>query len=669
MSNSMIGSLRYFVRPRAILAALILLVALFCPTARSADDKDKEKKPEKEKKEKIEPWVEVRTAHFIVASDGGEKTARRFADLFESLTRVFQATMPNSRFSNGIPIRILASRDGQSFARMAPEFPFDKRHEQPPGIFLFGRDKNYILIRANASGRFPYIDIFQNYAREVLKLSYRNLPPWLEEGYSTVFGNITFNDRGIRMERPDPEDLSVLFESPLLPLDLVLHVDRASPYYSPGNKQSVYFAESRVLLHFLITDTQFTGTKAMERYVTAVQSGTESLQAAREAFGDLNQLQSKLDAFVKNVSGPAAEIPVSGGNESASSSRTLTASEIEARMADFLAQRGRSEDAEDKLNEAIMNQPSLAEAEQSLGFLLLKRDDLDEAQKHFERAAQLDPNDALNYYGQGLVALEQGGKGGIPAGAAAPFEKSVSLNAEFAPAWNYLALIYSQRDETLQKALADARRAASLAPGESSYQSQLAAIQDHISHPGETRMTAARVQGSTSDRPTADKGAGLAVRTPPPPPSAAPGSASPAPAKSTSDSGLRIERKTEPEAKPASTTTVAAAPKTEPPPASVPPLFSSSQSSTVYSMVGTITDVNCASAPQIQVTLKSQTITMKLHADNLEKIAIKAAGSTAPAKGTTCPGFRGRTARISYLLVSERPWDGEMQAVEFRAQQ
>src|SRR5579862_710189 len=54
LSNSMIGSLRYFVRPRAILAALILLVALFCPTARSADDKDKEKKPEKEKKEKIE---------------------------------------------------------------------------------------------------------------------------------------------------------------------------------------------------------------------------------------------------------------------------------------------------------------------------------------------------------------------------------------------------------------------------------------------------------------------------------------------------------------------------------------------------------------------------------------------------------------------------------------
>jgi len=68
----MIGSLRHPIRARAILAALIFLTALFCPTARAADkDNDKDKKPEKEKKEKIEPWVEIRTAHFIVASDGG----------------------------------------------------------------------------------------------------------------------------------------------------------------------------------------------------------------------------------------------------------------------------------------------------------------------------------------------------------------------------------------------------------------------------------------------------------------------------------------------------------------------------------------------------------------------------------------------------------------------
>jgi len=126
----MIVSLRHPIRAKAILAALFLLAALFCLTARG-DNKDK--KPEKEKKEKVEPWVEIRTAHFIVASDGGEKTARRIADEFEALLRVFQATMPNSRVGTGIPVRILAARNGESFARLAPEFPYDKRHDQPAG--------------------------------------------------------------------------------------------------------------------------------------------------------------------------------------------------------------------------------------------------------------------------------------------------------------------------------------------------------------------------------------------------------------------------------------------------------------------------------------------------------------------------------------------------------
>ena len=63
----------------------------------------------------------------------------------------------------------------------------------------------------------------------------------------------------------------------------------------------MYFAESRVLVHFLISDPQFAGAgSSMERYVTAVEGGADSLQAARDAFGDLNQLQTKLDAFSSN---------------------------------------------------------------------------------------------------------------------------------------------------------------------------------------------------------------------------------------------------------------------------------------------------------------------------------------------------------------------------------
>jgi tetratricopeptide (TPR) repeat protein len=661
----MIVSLRYSIRAKAMLGAPFFLAALLCLPARAAD-KDKDKKPEKEKKEKIEPWVEIRTPHFIVAADGGEKTARRIADEFESLVRVIQATMPNSRVSSGIPVRIVAPRDAKSFGRAFPEFPYDKNHEQPPGLFFSGPEKTYIGVRTNASGRFPYMEIFQNYGREILKRSYRNLPPWLEEGYSTVYGDVTFNDRGPRLERPDPEDLSVLYESPLLPLDLVLHVDRASPYYSPGNKQSVYFAESRVLVHFLISDPQFTGAKSLERYITAVQNGGDSLQAAREAFGDLNQLQSKLDAYVKQVNGQPAELAVSGGSDSGGSARTLTAAEGEARTADFLALRGRNEDAQDKLEEAIMSEPGLAEAEQNLGFILLKKNDLDEAQKHFDRAVQLDPNDALNFYGQGLVTVAKAGNAAVPAGAVEAFEKTVSLNSDFAPGWENLAMLYSQRNETLAKALADAKRAAALAPGESRYQSAVAALQDRLANPDDARRASPSGQQSASDRAATDKPGDLAARiSPRQPPAAPPPSTNPPAKPSTSDPGLRIERKTEPEAKPSTASTVSTTPKTEPSPPPAAPVFSPTK---VYSMVGTITDVNCSKAPQIFLTMKSLTIVMKLHAAELAKLSFKSIGADAALKEASCSSLRGRSARVSYTLVLNQPWDGEMQEVEFRSQ-
>ena len=150
----------------------------------------------------------------------------------------------------------------------------------------------------------PYEDIYRDYARLVLKLSYRSLPPWLEEGYSNVYGSMTFTEKGARLGKPDPTDMSVLYMSPLLPLDLVFHVDRSSPYYTVGEKTTVYFAESRALVHFLLTDPQMSGGKALDQYIARVEGGADALEAARQVFGDLDQLQSKLEAYVKQTNSP-----------------------------------------------------------------------------------------------------------------------------------------------------------------------------------------------------------------------------------------------------------------------------------------------------------------------------------------------------------------------------
>jgi hypothetical protein len=83
-------------------------------------------------------------------------------------------------------------------------------------------------------------------------------------------------------------------------------------------------------------------------------------------------------------------------------------------------------------------------------------------------------------------------------------------------------------------------------------------------------------------------------------------------------------------------------------------------------MVGTIADVNCDSAPQIRMTLKAQTIVMHLHSGDFAQVAIISAGTSSGAKNIGCASLRGRSAHVSYRLVSEKDWDGEIVSIEFR---
>ena len=630
--------------------AFAALAGLLCPPLRSAD-----------KAEKIEPWVEVRTPHFVVGSDGGEKGARRVAEQFELVRRVFQAAMPNAHLDTGVPIQILAARDNKSFAVLMPEFPVDKRRPQPPGLFVSGMEKNYIALRLNAGGQVPYQDVFQEYARLILKRSYRNLPPWLEEGYANAFGSMTFTEKGARLGRPDPEDLSVLWESPLLPLDIVLQADRTSPYYTNGSKDTVYFAESRALVHFLLTDPQASGAKPLDRYVSQVENGADPLQTARQVFGDLNQLRDRLEAYVKQTNSAPAEVQAAPGSEAIGAARALSSAETEAWMGDFALRRGRADEARSKLEDAVKLQPSLARAEESLGYLALQQNHGEEADRHLNRALELDPKDALAHYGRGLSELVRSGSVGVPLSAIGPFESAAAINPDFAPTWAHLASIYVLRPETLAKALPAAQRAVSLEPGNSQFQYDLALILEKNGRGDEAKKLAAQIQKSAGDSRAANQAAILVARmsegrplSPPPSMPASPDSlpASPPP----------LERRAELGGEPRSGVVPAAPPVVTTP--SEPP----APSTRVYSMVGVISEVDCVELPQVVITLKAQTLSMHLHAADFANLAFTAPGGKTPSKITACSGLRGRSARISYLLAVQKRWDGEIQSIELRTE-
>ena len=64
-------------------------------------------------------------------------------------------------------------------------------------------------------------------------------------------------------------------------------------------------------------------SRAMDQYVDQVEHGMDSVQAARVAFGDLAQLQSRLEAYVKQTNGTPSDIALPGSTESGGTLRSL----------------------------------------------------------------------------------------------------------------------------------------------------------------------------------------------------------------------------------------------------------------------------------------------------------------------------------------------------------
>src|ERR1700674_5417374 len=60
-------------------------------------------------------WIEVRSPHFIVNTNAGEKEARKVADQFEQIRRMFQSAFSALRVDPAKPISIVSSHLGISF--------------------------------------------------------------------------------------------------------------------------------------------------------------------------------------------------------------------------------------------------------------------------------------------------------------------------------------------------------------------------------------------------------------------------------------------------------------------------------------------------------------------------------------------------------------------------
>jgi tetratricopeptide (TPR) repeat protein len=427
-------------------------------------------------RDKTENWVEVRSPHFSVVSNSNEKQARRVADQFERMRSVFHTLFPKIQIDTLGSITVLAIKDEKDFRALEPAEYLAKGQLKLGGLFLRGADKNYVLLRLDAEGEHPYAVVYHEYTHLLLSRA-EWMPLWLNEGLAEYYQNTDIREKEVALGQPSPENLQLLRVNRLLPLATLFVIDHTSPYYHEENKGSIFYAESWALTHYLEQRNFREKTNQLADYAQLLSQHVDAVTAATRAFGDLKQLQSALDGYVRQGSFQYFRMPGTTDVDAAVfQSRALTNAQADAVRADFLAYNQRTVDARALLDRILREDPNNVLAHETMGFLESQERHTDEARNWYAQAVKLDSQSYLAHYYFAAISMN----GPLDAPGEAQVESSlrasIKLNPSFAPSYDRLAAFLAMHHRNLDEARMMALSAVELEPRNLTYRMETANV-------------------------------------------------------------------------------------------------------------------------------------------------------------------------------------------------
>ena len=419
-------------------------------------------------------WVEVRSPHFSVVSDAGEKRAREVAIRFEQMRAVFGALLTKANVNLPIPLQIVAFRNGKEMRQFLPLW-----HGKPTkdaGLFFGGDDRSFILL--DLSTDYAWQTVFHEYGHQLLHGNTSGeLSPWFDEGFAEYFSTIKVAGKEANVGDVSQIDFDTLQLAPWLHVADLLRVRQDSNVYNEsGDRRSAFYAQSWLMVHYLY-DKQLL-LKAAEYFTLVYDKNVPTEQATLQAFGMTTADWDKtLRQYFSRNQFLYFKIPTPPGIETTGYTvAPLAPADSKAILADLHVH---SSDYADQsiaeFEEVLKLQPNHPAALRGLGYAYLRKRDFAHAAEYFDKAAALDTHDPrVLYYSAMLMNQENRAKTDEELKRTQSLlERAVQLDPNFADAYNLLAFA----DAALGKredGLAAMKKALSLNPGNVGYYYNLA---------------------------------------------------------------------------------------------------------------------------------------------------------------------------------------------------
>jgi tetratricopeptide (TPR) repeat protein len=406
------------------------------------------------------PWLEVKSAHFTVESDAGEKSARDIVWQFEQVSAVLRVIWPWAATDMGKPLLVLAPRDEEGMKALAPQFWEQKNGVRPGSLSVEGLDGNYVALRADAladvgKGEInPYQNAYWSYTSLVLGHGLKHrLPVWLARGISNVMSNTIVRSPSIQIGRVIPWRLQRVRSGGELRLPEMFRVGPMTSWMREADKLSEFDALSWALVHFLMFADDGAHRQYLDRFIALVNQGQSTDAALDFGMGDVAKLEQAFRSYTLRGILPFIQLSVDASVKRESfPARTLSrAEQLSTRAAFFMAER-RPVEARASADAARQADPGLAAAYEVDGLIADSDNKRVEARAAFLKAIELGSTNFYVHYRWATLSRGPDADRETIGTIARALQRSTELNGTFAPAYathGEVAAMLGQTDQAL----------------------------------------------------------------------------------------------------------------------------------------------------------------------------------------------------------------------------
>src|SRR5690349_14546694 len=197
-----------------------------------------------------EQWTEVKSPHFRVITDAGEKRGRDVALRFEQMRQVFGSLVLRGEVKTSRPVQILAFKNTKGIRQMAPLFK--GKPIEVAGLYQKGQSQDFIALDLSTDGDYRWQTVFHEYAHLLLNSNTSDWPVWFDEGFAELFSTIDLSGKQALIGRAPESAAQMVVNNRLMPVAQLFAVQHDSATYNEsGDHRNLFYAESWLVVHYL----------------------------------------------------------------------------------------------------------------------------------------------------------------------------------------------------------------------------------------------------------------------------------------------------------------------------------------------------------------------------------------------------------------------------------